>query len=339
MKALTTGRIRSLALSYNCTRDTVRRWRKEAQKPTPNWNDAARSGRPPKLSKAEQRHARRSGGRHHSAPQVAVSINKKRQQPVSTDTVRRAMAKGSLPLHWVPTNRGRRLSAHNKQLRLDFSIDHQSSQTGAWLYGDSKFFYLYKDGPSSWKWAWLNEEQRQRQGSAGDPIVLHFYGVVGKGCKSKLVYTAPSAPLGTKQRKSKEHFASKHFIEVAKQLHSTIKTWGKDSKRHPLVLDRAKQHTSRASTTAIKAMGLHLVKGFPAQSWDINVIENVWGVLDTKLRGMSPKLPTTPDGWRRRVNKAWQLIDQSTIDKLVGSVRDRMRQIVEKEGAWLAKHG
>lgn len=331
--------IRALARSFNCTRHTARRWREEAKQPTPNWNDAPRSGRPGLLSKAEERHARRTGRRRRTVPQVTTSINKKRQQPVSRSTVRRALPKGPHPLRWAPVNRGRRLSEANKQNRLAFSIEHQSSQSGAWLYGDSKLLYLYQDGPSSVTYAWQDDEQQQQQRPAGNPIVLHFYGLVGKGCKSELVYTAPSAPLGTKQRKSKETFASKHFIEVAKQLHSTIKTWGKDSKRHPVVLDGAKQHTSRASKAAIEAMGIHLVKNFPAQSWDINCIENVWGVLDTKLRAMPARLPITPDGWRRRVNKAWKQIDQSTIDHLVGRVRDRMRQIVEKEGAWLSKHG
>lgn len=154
-----------------------------------------------------------------------------------------------------------------------------------------------------------------------------------------LVFTAPSAPIGSKQRKGDEHFASKHYIQVAKQLHNTIKSWGKSDKRHPVVLDRARQHTSKASRAAVEAMGMHLMQSFPAQSWDINIIENVWGVLDNKLRGMPARRPTTPDGWRRRINRAWALIDQSTIDMLVDSVRDRMRQIVEKEGAWLSKHG
>jgi hypothetical protein len=278
--------IRTLACLFNCTRHTVRRWRDEAKKPAPNWKDAPRVGRPAKLSKAEQRHARRSGRKHHTAPQVASCINKKRAEPVSTQTVRRAVVKGSHPLRWAPVLRGRRLSAANKYKRLGFCTEHENSHTGAWLYGDSKLLFLFQDGPSSVTYAWQDDEQQQQQRPAGDPVVMHFYAIVGKGCKSELIYTAPSAPLGSKQRKSKEHFASKHYIEVVKKLHNTIKTWGKGSKRHPLVMDGAKQHSSRASKAAIEAMGMHLLKSFPAQSWDINCIENVWGVLDTKLRGM-----------------------------------------------------
>lgn len=337
--ALAGKSIRSLALFFNCTRHTVRRWREEAEKPVPNWDDAPRSGRPAKLSNAAQRHARRSARTGHTVPQVAISVNKKRQEPVSTATVRRALVKGTHPLQWAPVNRGRRLSAVNKLNRFHFAQKHQSSQSGAWLYGDSKLLYLYQDGPSSVTYAWQDLKQQQERRPAGDPIVMHFYAIVGKGCKSKLVFTVPSAPLGSKRRKAKEAFASRHYIDVAQQLHSTIKTWGKDSKRHPVVMDRARQHTSKASKAAIEAMCMHLLDNFPAQSWDMNIIEIVWGVLDTKLRGMPARLPPTPDGWRRRINKAWDSIDQSTIDMLVGSVRDRMNQIVEKEGAWLSLKG
>lgn len=331
-------KIRKLARKYNCTADCVRRWRDEAKKPRPNYSDAPRSGRPAALSAAERSRARRSARSGRSVPQVTASINQKRQKPVSTGTVRQALVDSKCPLQWAPVNRGRTLSAANMSKRFDFCQDHLNAQTGAWLFSDSKLIYCYKDGASNNTWAWQEAGQEQQQRRGGDPVVFHVFAVVGKGVKSKLVYTAPSAPKGSKQRKGKENFASKHFIAVAEQLHKTIKTWGKDSSRHPIVLDHAKPHSSDASKAAIEDMGMHIMQDFPAQSWDINIIENVWGVLDTNLKHGPPKLPSTPDGWRRRINKAWDDIPQSTIDKLVGSVKGRMQGIVEKEGAWLYKH-
>ena len=86
-------------------------------------------------------------------------------------------------------------------------------------------------------------------------------------------------------------------------------------------------------------MGFHYKQDFPAQSWDINITDNVWGVLETKLQQMRGRFPTTPDGWRRRLRDAWAQVEQSTIDKLVSSVKGRIREIVQLEGAWLYKHG
>jgi hypothetical protein len=241
-------------------------------------------------------------------------------------------------LQWAPVNRGRTLSAENKEYRFEWGQDHLNAQTGSWLFCDSKLLFCYRDGDSNNRYCWQQPGQQQPQRPRGDPVVMHVFAVVGKGLKSPLVYTAPSAPKGSKQRKSKENFASKHWIAVAKQLHKTIKAAGKNSRRHPIVLDYAKPHRSKTSAPANEAMGLHLMEGFPAQSWDLNIIENVWGVLDTKLKGLTGRKPRTPDGWRRRINKAWDSIDQSTIDLLVAQVRGRIAAVVEKKGEWLFPH-
>jgi hypothetical protein len=89
------------------------------------------------------------------------------------------------------------------------------------------------------------------------------------------------------------------------------------------------------SKAAIEGTQLQLVDGFPPQSWDINIIENVWGVLDGKLSGLGRPLPRSPDGWRRRMQRAWDQISQATIDKLVDAVPQRMADIEQRGGAWL----
>jgi hypothetical protein len=81
------------------------------------------------------------------------------------------------------------------------------------------------------------------------------------------------------------------------------------------------------------------MQGFPAQSWDLNIIENVWGVLDGKLSAMPGPRPTTPYGWRRRVMRAWASIDQATINKLVDDVPRRVARVVAEKGEWLFKKG
>jgi hypothetical protein len=165
--------------------------------------------------------------------------------------------------------------------------------------------------------------------------VVHVYGLVGKGCKSRLFFTAPTPSLRCGKRKGKGNFSSKHFVVVAQQLHSTIKQWGKDSRYHKVVLDHAKQHTSKKSTAALQSMGMFVHPSFSPQSWDLNIIENCWGVLETKLAGMPGRLPRTIRGWRCRIEKAWDSIEQSTIDKLVDSLGDRLSEVEALGGAWI----
>jgi transposase len=329
----------SLANLYKTERETVARWEQEAYKRNPCWTDAHRSGRPRKLDVKERSSVRRQARSRQNVQRITTSLNKKRAEPVSSSTVRRALVAGKTPLQWLPVNRGRKLSDKNMTQRLQFCLDNESAQTGAWIFGDSKFFYLYQDGDNSQQWAWQDPAKKLQVSSCSNPTVMHLYAIVAKGHKSELFFTAPTPALGTKAKKNKLTFTADRFIEVAEQLHKTIKAWGKDSARNPLVLDRARQHTAKKAKAAIASMGLHLKEGYPAQSWDLNIIENVWGVLETKLRQQRGRFPKSADGWRKRIRKAWAAIDQSTIDKLVDSVKGRIAGVKDLEGAWLYKHG
>jgi transposase len=325
----------TISKRFGVTPKTASNWANRGEDSSETFEDAPRSGRPSTLTKAEHSCARRMALAGKTAQQVAGRLSKNRQQPVSAATVVRTLAAGKDPLLWVPVNRGRVLSQKNKGLRAKFCADSKRKQCGAWVYGDSKFYYMYKDGAGRVRWKWQNMKEMQTVLSSGSPVVLHFYGFVAKGYKSKLYFVAPTAPAGSKARKGRESYASKHFIELLPKVKRDLQRGNKYGARHPLVLDRAKQHVSAASKAAIQAVQLHLVDDFPAQSWDINIIENVWGVVDGKLKAMGGPFPRCPDGWRRRVKRAWDDIDQATIDKLIDAVPDRMASIEQQEGEWL----
>lgn len=329
----------SLARQFKVTAHTIRRWVREGNKNCQNWRDAPGRGRPALLNSTERSKAKRSARAGHTVTQVAASLNNSRQQPVSKATVRRVLVAGRAPLVWGPKKRGRLLSDVNKKARLEFAQSNLEAHTGSWIFADSKHFFCYSDGPGAAKYQWQDIDSQVTLPSNSNPTHVHVYAAVAKGSKSPLYFTAPTSPMGTKEKHSKEKFASKHFIKVAKQLHKEIQTWPKPGRRRPLILDHASQHTSATSKAAMEDIGLHLKEGFPAQSWDINIIENVWGVLDTKMKGLPGRLPTTPNGWRRRLRRAWAQVDQATIDKLVGQVKGRLRRIVEEEGAWLYSYG
>lgn len=327
-----------LATQYSVSRAVVKRWSDEALKPVPNWEDARRSGRPSKLDATERRNVRRQARSRKRVGDITTRVNKKRSDHVSESTVRRVLVNTNPALQWLPVSRGRRLSDKNKSQRFDFCTQHQNAQTGAWLFCDSKYFYMYPDGSGSLKWAWQDPSNRLAVSSCSNPVVLHIYAVVGRGVKSDLIFTAPTPPAGSKQRKSKQTFTGARFVEVAKQLHGFLQSVGKASPRHPVLLDHARQHTAQDSKAAMDNMGFYYKQDFPAQSWDINIIENVWGVLEMKLQQMPGRCPTTPDGWKRRLRAAWDQVDQSTIDKLVDSVKGRIEGVIAVDGAWLFKH-
>lgn len=319
---------------YGCSKAVTKRWAAEGLKPNPIWDDAPRSGRPSTLSKSQRKKARAAALRGSTAKRIAASLSQQGPKQVSPAAVRHALTHSKSPMEYAPRNRGRKLSDVNKAKRLDFCLKVKPRIFKSCLFVDSKLVYLYEDGSGSTKWQWQSPTAKPRCVRKGNPFVFHVYACVGKGCKSRLFFTAPSAPLHSAKRKSTETFNSSHFIHVAKQLHSTIKGWGKDNHYHRVVLDHAKQHTSKASKAALEGMGMFLLEGFPPQSWDLNIIENCWGVLDNKLGGRRGRRGTCSRGLRSQLQRAWGSIQQSTIDKMVSSLDERIAEIKELGGAW-----
>jgi hypothetical protein len=75
------------------------------------------------------------------------------------------------------------------------------------------------------------------------------------------------------------------------------------------------------------------VENYPPQSWDLNVSENIWAEV---VNNLLEAKPSTSDGRRRAIEKAWSIVPQSLVDKRVKSFNERMRTIIEKDGEWLS---
>lgn len=328
------GNIERLATQYNISRDTVRRWVREGQKSRPNWSDQPGRGRKPLLSSIERAAIRRSATHNGTLRKITSNINKKRTVHVSLETVRRALVTGPRPLQYSPVSTSKVLRPANKKQRVDFCTRHQRAHTKKWVYLDSKYFYLYRQKGGYHHYSWSSQEKTDKVGRSGAPVVLHVYAAVAHDWKSKLHFVPPTPNVGSKQRKGTETFKGPHYLKVMKELERELSAWCPSATQYRFIRDRAKQHTSHATNKALESINLHIMDDYPAQCWDINIIENVWGVLDTKLLGARAR---TPDGWRRAVTQAWNDISQSTINKLVAQVRPRMQKILEKDGAWLGK--
>jgi hypothetical protein len=148
------------------------------------------------------------------------------------------------------------------------------------------------------------------------------------------VFVPPSPEEGSSEHKSKERFNSKHYISMMGQLGPEVKDWF-DNGNFVIIQDNAKQHCSQASKRAVAGMGLPMLSDFPPQAWDLNSIEDVWGVLAGKLRGVKAKTSST---WRAEIIRAWEQVEQSTINKLVDGVPARMQEIIDAEGHWVPHH-
>ena len=326
-----TGDVAATARKFNVAWETANKYKLKLQAGHDVTKDYPRSGRPKILKPTQAAAVRRSAIARVRTGKIRARVSKALHKPISQKTVQRTMAEGRTALEYCPVNRGQVLRHKNYQLRVDFCSQQKTAQTNTWVFVDSKMLYLYSNKQGHLIMAWQDPHRKVTLPKSAKPRVLHFYAAVAKDFKSRLFFTDPTPPLGSRELKGEAFDSSSLIADVLPGLMDDIQQhFG--SRPYRVIWDSATEHTSKQTQAAVRSIGINLLHDFPPQSWDINIIENVWGVLAFKL---DDRRPVTNRGWRAAVKEEWDSIQQCTINKLVDSVKDRMAQIVELDGAWL----
>ena len=105
---------------------------------------------------------------------------------------------------------------------------------------------------------------------------------MAKDYKSSLFFVTME---GKGKGNGKGSFTSASSVMVMQQLFQEVNLWYPPGQPFRVIMDNAKQHVSKKSKAELEAMGLPLMKGFPAQSYDMNLIEMAWGHLQQQLLG------------------------------------------------------
>lgn len=88
------------------------------------------------------------------------------------------------------------------------------------------------------------------------------------------------------------------------------------------------KHTSKIVTEWLQSNGVSVLK-WPAQSPDLNPIENLWEIVDRKIRSRNY---TNKADLIAAVNSEWQKIPMETISSLIGSMPRRCEAVLKNNG-------
>jgi hypothetical protein len=175
---------------------------------------------------------------------------------------------------------------------------------------------------------------RGREAPRANASVIHFYAACGQGFKTRLLFTNTTPPAKSKKQKGPAFTAVAFMQQVLRPMVAALaRQLGR--RRYMVVLDHARQHTAKSTQKLIAELGVPILEHFPAQSWDIKIIECAWAQLANWFAGRRPR---TAAGGRAVAQECWDEVGQGTNEKLSASVKDRMNKIVEGEGAWLTSY-
>jgi transposase len=332
-----TKSIAQLARQLKVSEPTIKRWQEEGLKPRPNYSDRPGRGRK-RIFNTEQVGVIKGWARKGAfVKKIAEDAHRRFNTKASKSTIHRVLKSGRYPLVFAPVRRAKQLSQANKVERKAWCGASKGCHVGKWVFVNAKDLFLYYGDDKNLKMAWQDIGCPPKP-MPHNPWQFRFYGAVSKGHKcTTLFFVPPSPTVGTKQHKSKLSFDAECFKGVLDWLRGELDVWYPLGSGHApqVVMDHASQHTAKISKVHIHELDIKLVEGYPPQSWDINIIENVWGMLANNMVGAKEK---TSKGWYARIEQAWSQIKQSSIDKLVDGFHDRMEAIHAVGGAWVPHH-
>uniref|UniRef100_A0A9J8DD84 Tc1-like transposase DDE domain-containing protein n=1 Tax=Cyprinus carpio carpio TaxID=630221 RepID=A0A9J8DD84_CYPCA len=93
--------------------------------------------------------------------------------------------------------------------------------------------------------------------------------------------------------------------------------------------DLAPAHSAKATSTWFKDHGIPVLN-WPANSPDLNPIENLWGIVKRKMRYARPK---NAEELKATIRATWALITPEQCHRLIDSMPRRIAAVIQAKGA------
>ncbi|KAL1916371.1 uncharacterized protein VTP21DRAFT_5988 [Calcarisporiella thermophila] len=119
---------------------------------------------------------------------------------------------------------------------------------------------------------------------------------------------------------------------LAEDFLGTLDWYGLNKEEIIFQHDNAPPHTARSTQAWLRKHGIKVLE-WPAQSPDLNPIENMWSIFKRKLQAY-PTRPRDKEELWNRIEYTWEHMDQSYIDKLYESMPRRIRAVYKAKGGY-----
>jgi transposase len=300
---------RAIASELNVPKTTVHRYLAQWKQKTP-MSELKKTGRPKKFSSADKRFVRQlfATNPNTTVKDVCNALLTAREKDIGATTVRKMLSDMGLRFgkpQVVPL-----LTDLHRTNRVKFCKEHNKLKLAGVFFSDET--YIEVGGGKSG--VWHKRGNRPKVGKAKFTTKIMFWGAISTHSKSPLF--AIDGNMNTNR-----------YIELLRE--DFIPRVGRNSVEMTLFQqDNASCHISKAAKSFFENRGIQLL-GWPANSPDLNPIENVWSILKERVR---KRCPQSKENLRQVAIEEWDSIPQKVIKKTVESFKKRCAQIISRRG-------
>jgi transposase len=243
-----------------------------------------------------------------STRQIAVKVQKTQGVKVSHQTIWRNLKKKgyrrSLPLA-TPM-----LTERHIEARKEWAKEHMGDNWRNTIFTDETAFDLFRNKVRRWH---KDGQKPVRRLPKSRQKVMAWGGISLKGKTPLFCFT--------------EIMDGPFYVNILQtQLLPAARTMY--GRRWRLQQDNDPKHTSRVAKDFLAENGVE-VMNWPANSPDLNPIENLWQVIKNKVE---KRMPENIEELKRFLAEEWDAVSEQTVINLISSMKNRCNQVLEKNG-------
>jgi transposase len=253
---------------------------------------------------------------------IAVATKINCGQKVSKCTVQRALKE--INMRSCIPRRKPLISATNKERRLAWCLERSHWTVEDWkkvIWSDESTFAQFQK--SGWGRVWREPGEEFHEDCIAS-TVKHSPQRMFWACFS-FFNLGPIVPLSGSVN------GEAHRETLAKYAIPTVKGQAqKQRKKFYFQEDNAPVHTAKIARDFLLSSGVQVLP-WPAQSPDLNPIENIWAFLETRVRSRKPQ-PSSIRALEQIVEEEWNAIPRDFYRELVRSMPRRIEACITNNG-------